>query len=201
MRRVTQATVQVTCFPHISPLTLHAKAEPVILALSGSTLSTFLVSTLLRKGKPSFADMANAALAGGVAVGATCNLVSPAGAFAIGLLVGTLCVVGYALIQPRLDTTLKIVDTCGVHNLHGMPGLLGGLTAALVVPGIAKAQLVGIAFTMVFAFGAGTAAGYVIKLAGAKATAYEDDEFVGLAPAPGDSQDDEALVTASSPLA
>ena len=23
-------------------------------------------------------------------------------------------------------------DTCGVHNLHGMPGLLGGLTAALL---------------------------------------------------------------------
>ena len=56
-------------------------------------------------------------------------------------------VVGYALIQPRLDARLKIVDACGVHNLHGMPGLLGGLTAALGMPGIAKAQLVGIGFT------------------------------------------------------
>ncbi|KAK9819226.1 hypothetical protein WJX74_009394 [Apatococcus lobatus] len=27
---------------------------------------------------------------------------------------------------------LRCPDTCGVHNLHGMPGLLGGLTAALV---------------------------------------------------------------------
>jgi ammonia channel protein AmtB len=52
--------------------------------------SPFLVSTFLRKGKPSFADMTNAARAGGVAVGATCNLVSPAGAFAIGLLAGSL---------------------------------------------------------------------------------------------------------------
>jgi len=48
--------------------------------------------------------------------------------------------VGYVVIQPRVDAALKIVDTCGVHNLHGMPGLLGGLTAALLIPGIAKAQ-------------------------------------------------------------
>lgn len=85
--------------------------------------------------------MANAALAGGVAVGATCNVVSPMVAFGVGLAAGTLCTIGYAVVQPRLDRSLKIVDTCGVHNLHGMPGLPGGLTAALVVPGIAKAQL------------------------------------------------------------
>lgn len=70
---------------------------------SRRALSLFLVSTLLRKGKPSVADMAKAALAGGVAVGATCNLVRPAGAFAVGLLPGSLWVVGYALIQPRLE--------------------------------------------------------------------------------------------------
>jgi ammonium transporter Rh len=190
------------CSAVVPPADVPRTAIATILALSGSTLSTFLVSTLLRKGKPSFADMANAALAGGVAVGATCNLVSPAGAFAIGILAGSLCVVGYALIQPRLDTKLKIVDTCGVHNLHGMPGLLGGLTAALVVPGIAKAQLVGIAFTVVFAFGTGSAAGYVIKLVGAKSAAYEDDEFLEMSPvAPNGNNGEDALVPASSPLA
>jgi ammonium transporter Rh len=190
------------CSAVVPSADLPRTAIATILALSGSTLSTFLVSTLLRKGKPSFADMANAALAGGVAVGATCNLVSPAGAFAIGLLAGSLCVVGYTLIQPRLDATLKIVDTCGVHNLHGMPGLLGGLTAAVVVPGIAKAQLIGIGFTVLFAFGAGTAGGYLIKLVGAKSTAYVDDEFLAGAPAEAPAADhDDALVTASSPVA
>jgi ammonium transporter Rh len=155
-------------------------AVATILALCGSTLATYLASGLLRKGKVSFADMANAALAGGVAVGATCNVVSPVGAFGIGLLAGTLCVVGYALIQPRLDAALKIVDTCGVHNLHGMPGLLGGVTAALIVPGVAIAQLIGIAFTVVFAFGCGTVGGYLIKLVGEKVAVYQDsDEFVG----------------------
>jgi ammonium transporter Rh len=97
------------------------------------------------------------------------------------LAAGTLCVVGYVLIQPRVDRSLRIVDTCGVHNLHGMPGLLGGLTAALVVPGIAKAQLVGIAFTVVLAFVSGTVCGHVVAWAGRKSAAYEDDEFAGMA--------------------
>jgi ammonium transporter Rh len=187
------------CSAVVPPADLPRTAIATILALSGSTLSTYLASTLLRKGKPSFADMANAALAGGVAVGATCNVVSPAGAFAIGLLAGSLCVVGYALIQPRLDARLKIVDTCGVHNLHGMPGLLGGLAAALIVPGIAKAQLIGIGFTVLFAFGSGATAGYLIKLVGAKCAAYQDDEFLGAAvdEAPARS-DDDALVASPS---
>jgi ammonium transporter Rh len=166
------------CSAVVPSADLHRTAIATVLALCGSTLSTFVVSSLLRKGKVSFADMANAALAGGVAVGATCNIISPVGAFAVGLAAGSLCVVGYTLIQPRLDKSLRVVDTCGVHNLHGMPGVLGGLTAALVVPGAAQAQLCGIAFTVVFAFAAGSLGGYLIAAAGRKATAYADDEFL-----------------------
>ena len=153
-------------------------AIATVLALCGSTLATFVASTLLRKGRPSFADMANAALAGGVAVGATCNVISPGAAFVVGLLAGTLCTVGYVVIQPRVDAALKIVDTCGVHNLHGMPGLLGGLAAIVVVPGIAVAQLVGIGVTVGLALAGGTVSGFVIRATGAKRLAYEDaDEF------------------------
>ena len=61
--------------------------------------STYLLSTFLRKGKTSLGDMANAALAGGVAIGATCNIVAPATAFGIGVLGGALCVVGYFFIS------------------------------------------------------------------------------------------------------
>jgi ammonium transporter Rh len=151
-----------------------------VLALSGATLGTYLIGAWLHHGKVSLADTANASLAGGVAIGATCTLVPPAGAFGIGALAGALCVTGYALIQPRLDRALRIVDTCGVHNLHGMPGLLGGLVAAVVVPGIAVAQLAGIAFTVVLAFGAGTVGGHLIRLTGTKERAYDDgDEFLG----------------------
>lgn len=150
-----------------------------ILALCGATLCTYFMSLLLRKGKAAIADIINASLAGGVAIGATCNLVSPMGAFAIGLVAGGLSVIGFALIQPKIESKLKIIDTCGVHNLHGMPGLFGGLTAIIVVPGIAASQLAGIAFTVIFALAAGTVSGYVIRLTGSKKMVYMDsDEFI-----------------------
>ena len=151
-------------------------AVNTVLALSGATISTFLLSTLFRKGKTSIADMANAALAGGVSIGATCNIVSPAVAFGIGALAGALCVVGYVFVQPALLARFKIVDTCGVHNLHGMPGLLGGLIVLLVVPGVATAQLIGIAVTLALAIGCGLVAGALIKATGTTSLAYDDAE-------------------------
>ncbi len=149
-----------------------------VLALCGATVITYLFSALFRKGKPAIADIANASLAGGVAIGATCNLVSAPVAFLIGLLAGALCVVGYTVIQPKLQKLLKMVDTCGVHNLHGMPGLLGGIIAIFVVPEAAKAQVAGIVFTVVLAFVGGIIAGNIIRLTGTKEAVYEDaDEF------------------------
>ncbi|MGH8763924.1 MAG: ammonium transporter [Nitrosospira sp.] len=147
-----------------------------VLALCGATLSTYFLSTYFHKGKTSMVDMANAALAGGVAIGSTCNIVSPTGAFAIGLLAGAVSVIGYVFIQPKLEARFKIVDTCGVHNLHGMPGLLGAVIAIMVVPGIAAAQLIGIVFSVVFAFVTGLIAGAVIKATGTTHLAYEDSE-------------------------
>jgi ammonium transporter Rh len=174
------------CSAVVPPEQMPQTAINTVVALSGATLSTYLVSCLLRKGKPSFADMANAALAGGVAIGATCNIVSPTLAFGIGGLAGALSVVGYVVIQPKLDKVLKITDTCGVHNLHGMPGLLGGLVAVVVTPGLAKAQLIGIVFTVVLAFVSGSVGGLLIRLTGAKSEAYADEgEFLG-AVAPGE---------------
>jgi ammonium transporter Rh len=172
------------CSAIVPPEEMPKTAINTVLALCGATLVTYLLSFLLRKGKPSFADIANASLAGGVAVGATCNVVSAVGALQIGALAGALCVVGYALIQPKLQKMFKIVDTCGVHNLHGMPGLLGGVLAIFVVPGIAKAQLIGIGATVALALVAGTVAGFVIRVTGAKQKVYEDaDEFLGEADA------------------
>jgi len=152
-----------------------------VLALSGATLSTYALSTLLRRGKTSFGDMANAALAGGVAIGATCNVVAPAAAFGIGVLAGAVCVLGYVFVQPTLEARFKIVDTCGVHNLHGMPGLLGGLIVPAVVPGVARAQLIGIVVTVASALVGGLVAGALIRCTGTTRLAYEDrEEFTGV---------------------
>lgn len=149
----------------------------VVLALCGATLATYIAGVLIRK-KVAIADIANASLAGGVSIGATCDIVGPAGAFVIGILAGTLCVIGYTIIQPRMQNALKNVDTCGVHNLHGMPGLLGGIVGIVVVPSVATAQIVGIIFTVIFALIAGVISGAIIRATGKKELAYEDaDEF------------------------
>ena len=34
--------------------------------------------------------------------------------------------------QPFLEKYLKLQDTCGVHNLHAVPGMLGGFIGAIV---------------------------------------------------------------------
>lgn len=145
-----------------------------LLALSGATLATYLLSTYLHKGKTSMMDMANAALAGGVAIGSTCNIVGPVGAFSIGLLAGAISVIGYVFIQPMLESKFKTVDTCGVHNLHGLPGLLGGFSAIFIVPGIAVAQLSGIGISIAIALAGGVIAGLLIKMTGTTEQAYED---------------------------
>jgi ammonium transporter Rh len=170
------------CCAVVAPEQMPQTAVNTVLALCGATLATCVMDAWLRKERLLFSDIANAALAGGVSVGATCNLVSARGAFAIGLLAGAISVVGYVFVQPRIQSALNIVDTCGVHNLHGMPGLMGGLVAILIVPGIAKAQLIGIAVTVVLALLTGWVSGYVIGATGKKSLAYEDrDEFAAAA--------------------
>lgn len=168
------------CCAVVPPAQFAATAVNTILALCGATVATYVFSSIVGKGKVAIGDMANAALAGGVAIGATCNVVAAPFAFAIGLFAGALCVFGYAVVQPRLQNRLKIVDTCGVHNLHGMPGLLGGIAAMFVVPGIAGAQVAGIGVTVVLALAGGITAGFILRTTAGVPVAYEDaEEFHG----------------------
>lgn len=44
--------------------------------------------------------------------------------------------------QPILSSRLKIQDTCGVHNIHGLPGVLGTLVGTLLA-GLATADAYG----------------------------------------------------------
>lgn len=151
----------------------------VFLALCGSTLVTYVLSVWIR-GKISIADIANAALAGGVAIGATCDHANHMTALVIGLIAGAISATGFAVLQDRQKKLLKTVDTCGVTNLHGLPGLFGGLIAIPVVFGLsAVAQLTGIAITIVLAIGAGLISGKVISLFGQRKEVYSDvEEFV-----------------------
>ena len=146
----------------------------VFLALCGSTIATYIASVLIR-GKVNIADMANAALAGGVAIGATCDFATHPQALVIGLAAGLLSTIGFAVLQAKHQKMLKIIDTCGVSNLHGIPGLFGGLAAIVVVKGIdTGAQLKGIAVTIGIAVVAGLLSGFVISRFGRTSEVYDD---------------------------
>jgi len=58
-------------------------------------------------------------------------VIGPPFGLLIGLLSGFLSVFGYVYITPWLEEKLGVHDTCGVHNLHGMPGLMGGIAGAI----------------------------------------------------------------------
>lgn len=147
-----------------------------VFALCGATLSTYLFTKMLR-GKIEIEDIANAALAGGVAIGTTCNLTTPGYAILIGLAAGALSTIGYAIIAPKLEKLIGGTDTCGVHNLHGMPGILGGLTG-VAITGNAKIQLGGILISVVLAFFFGRVSGLIVSILGTKQVPYSDqDEF------------------------
>lgn len=174
------------CAALVTPAEVPMTAVNVIMALCGSTLATYFASVKLR-GMISVADIANATLAGGVAIGSTCNLATPGSAFIIGILAGVLSTYGFAIIQAKLTDLTQKVDTCGVLYLHGLPGILGGIAALVVVSGINfQAQLLGLFITVVIAAFAGLITGKVIATLGQRATPYIDsEEFEGDAPATG----------------
>ncbi len=153
----------------------------VVLALCGSTIAAYIASVSIR-GKINAADIANAALAGGVAIGATCDYATHFEAMIIGLIAGAISTVGFAIFQEKQEKFHKIVDTCGVSNLHGIPGIFGGLAAIVVVNGIdAGAQLKGILITVILAIVFGLLSGKIISLFGKNDEVYNDAvEFEGV---------------------
>ncbi|KAK2507582.1 hypothetical protein MC885_021493 [Smutsia gigantea] len=120
-------------------------------SLSASTLSTFAVSALIRgDGRLDMVHIQNAALAGGVVVGTSGEMMlTPFGALAAGFLAGTVSTLGYKFFTPVLESKFKVQDTCGVHNLHGMPGVLGALLGVLVA-GLATHEAYGDGLESVF---------------------------------------------------
>eukprot|EP00486_Rosalina_sp_Unknown_P005881 CAMPEP_0201577212 /NCGR_PEP_ID=MMETSP0190_2-20130828/23467_1 /ASSEMBLY_ACC=CAM_ASM_000263 /TAXON_ID=37353 /ORGANISM="Rosalina sp." /LENGTH=197 /DNA_ID=CAMNT_0048008991 /DNA_START=1008 /DNA_END=1601 /DNA_ORIENTATION=+ len=92
------------------------------------------MSRLVKKGKFDMVHVQNATLAGGVAVGAAADLyLHPSGAIGVGIFAGVVSVCGYEYLSDILDEKFKIADTCGVHNLHGMPGIIGGIVSAIAL--------------------------------------------------------------------
>ncbi|XP_061563434.1 ammonium transporter Rh type A [Cololabis saira] len=141
------------------------------LSLATCVLSAYAISSLVEhKGKLDMVHIQNATLAGGVAVGTCADMsIEPFGAMLIGLIAGIISTVGFKFLSPILASSLGIQDTCGVHNLHGMPGILGGLAGIVAVAlgkkeGSAIMQAAALASSLGFALIGGALTGFIMKL-------------------------------------
>jgi len=166
------------CSAMVTPQEVPHTAANVILALCGSTLATYIATVGLRR-KISPADIANATLAGGVAIGSICARPDFfVGAFLVGGAAGLLSTFGFAFIQGRLQNAIRKVDTCGVMYLHGLPGLLGGFVAARFTD-TSDVQLKGIGISVGAALVAGILTGKVLSAFGRRTVGYNDrDELI-----------------------
>ncbi|KAK3851469.1 hypothetical protein Pcinc_041890 [Petrolisthes cinctipes] len=107
----------------------HRAIVNTYISLAACCFTTFALSSVLRREKKfDMVHIQNSTLAGGVAIGTAADLmVHPWGAVLIGILAAVVSVFGYIYLTPFLCARLRLHDTCGVHNLHGMPGVLAGI--------------------------------------------------------------------------
>jgi len=140
-----------------------------VLALLASAVVTFGLTPYFSSKKLAAVPIQNATLAGGVAIGATANLnMKPIGALIIGGFAGAISTLGFC----KQDNIIPgHFDTCGINNLHGMPGIFGGLMSA-VVPAIVATngidvssghQLAGLFGTLFFAIVSGGLTGLLMR--------------------------------------
>ncbi|NXO25847.1 RHBGB protein, partial [Cisticola juncidis] len=179
-----------------SAATVHDSAKDwavlnTYLALVGSAVSTFILSPVLsEESTPQMVQIQDATLAGMAVMGMAGDmLVTPFGALITGFLVGLISSLGSKFFTPVLHSRLKIQDTCGVHNTHGLPGILGALLGTLLtllatadtygdrlefvfplvaqgsrtVPDQAVTQLCALLLTLVFAALGGSLTGAVLR--------------------------------------
>jgi ammonium transporter Rh len=165
-----------------------------ILGLCASTVATFWTSIMLShnwKIRP--VDVQNATLSGGVALGAICHFtLDISGVLMVGVVSGAASTLGFARLQEYLDNK-GLHDTCGVHNLHGIPSMIGAISSVILAAykgpqghdypevfyhrGQWKDQLLSIIFTLAVAIPAGLLTGYILKFFSYETTFYSDEPF------------------------
>lgn len=101
-----------------------------ILAITGSCITTFVLTALFRDGKFDVDHILKATIAGGVIIGASADLCTqPYAAILIGCWGALMSLVLFGLLHDRL----KFVDTLGSSYLFLWPGLWGGGISAIYV--------------------------------------------------------------------
>lgn len=112
---------------------MHRVIFNTMMAITGSVISCAAVCRL-HTGRINMEVLMNATLAGGVAIGSSSSLiVGPAAAMTIGVIAGIVSALGFLHLHHILSSKCGLFDTCGVHNLHGMPGVVGGISGIFAV--------------------------------------------------------------------
>ncbi|OCT86820.1 ammonium transporter Rh type C [Xenopus laevis] len=124
----------------------HRAAINTYCSLAACVLTTVAISSVVnKKGKLEMVHIQNATLAGGVAVGTAAEMMlTPYGSLIVGFICGIVSTLGFTYLSPILSNKLRLHDTCGIHNLHAIPGLIGGIvgavTAACATEGVYTAE-------------------------------------------------------------
>lgn len=102
------------------------------LSLCSSTMAFAVFSRLINNNKFDVVHMQNATLAGGVAMGVAGDMdLGVYGAMLGGFSAGMVSCLGYTYIMHTIADKFNIHDTCGVNNLHGMPGIVSGIIGCI----------------------------------------------------------------------
>lgn len=119
-------------------------------------------------------------------------MLTPYGALIVGFFCGIFSTLGFAYLTPFLESRHRIQDTCGIHNLHGIPGIIGGIVGAVTAaysspdvygePGIVhsfgfgsykmdwnkrmqgRSQIFGLLLSLAMALVGGIIVGFILKL-------------------------------------
>lgn len=132
------------------------------LAMVGSILITYVLLWGLKRTIDPLV-FTYAILSGGVAIGATVDLASPLQSWIIGLVAGAVSTLSFLYLDEWLRGKTGVWDTMGVHNLHGVPGIVGGL--APIVLGLAGgSQAIAVVGTLVIGVVLGMLVGLILKI-------------------------------------
>jgi ammonium transporter Rh len=102
------------------------------ISLCGAVIGFGCFSRLMNNSKFDVVHLQNATLAGGVMMGTAGDIdMGIHGAMAAGFCAGAVSCFGYAYIQPLL-AKINLHDTAGIHNLHGMPGMMAALLGVIM---------------------------------------------------------------------
>jgi len=154
-----------------------------ILAMMGGTMGAMSVSKIMF-GKLEMEIMLNAALGGGVGIGTSSDIIqAPFAAMLIGFCGGALSAWAFKKLGPFLQEKINLQDTCGVHSLHGLPGIYGGCVSMVAISltegkgfegfsdkldagigGQVGAQVLGLVMTIGVAIFAGATGGFICSL-------------------------------------